>query len=202
MQASPEPTGVDAVRTRRGGRSARIRRAVLAAARAQLADAGYSGLSPSAVAARAGVDRATLYRRWPTRARLAADAVMDLAHDAVRVRSTGHPPSDLHTFAAEIAGLLAAPETVRLVAALAVARTEDPELQELTAAFWRTRFDAVASLFRDASPRRNVSPERIDRAIETLIAPLYFRALLSGQPIDDRLIEDSVATALATLTPR
>ena len=47
-----------------------------------------------------------------------------------------------------------------------------------------------------------MSPERIDRAIETLIAPLYFRALLSGQPIDDRLIEDSVATALATLAPR
>ena len=47
-----------------------------------------------------------------------------------------------------------------------------------------------------------MSPERIDQAIESLIAPLHFRALLSGQPIDDRLIEDSVATALATLTPR
>ena len=202
MQASPEPTGVDAVRTRRGGRSARIRRAVLAAARAQLADAGYSGLSPSAVAAHTGVDRATIYRRWPTRARLAADAVMELAQDAVRVPSTGHPVSDLRTFAAEIAGLLAAPETVRLVAALAVAQAEDPELRELAATFWRTRFDAVAPLFRDASSDRNVSPERIDHAIETLIAPLYFRALLSGQPIDDRLLEDSVATALATLAPR
>ena len=83
-----------------------------------------------------------------------------------------------------------------------MARAEDPELQELAAAFWRTRFDAVAPLLRDASADRNVSPERIDRAIETLIAPLYFRALLSGQPIDDQLIEDSVATALATLAPR
>jgi AcrR family transcriptional regulator len=202
VQASPESAGIDAVRTRRGGRSARIRQAVLAAACAQLADVGYSGLSPSAVAARAGVDRATLYRRWPTRARLAADAVMELARDAVRVPSTGHPLSDLRTFASEIAALLAAPEMVRLLAALAAARTEDPELQELTTAFWRTRFDAVASLFRDAAPDTNATPERIDRAIETLIAPLYFRALLSGQPIDDRLIEDSIATALATLAPR
>jgi AcrR family transcriptional regulator len=202
VEASPEPAGVDAVRTRRGGRSARIRRAVLAAARAQLVETGYSGLSPSAIAARAGVDRATIYRRWPTRARLAADAVMDLARDAVRAPNTGDAGSDLRTFAAGLAELLAAPETVRLVAALAVARAEDPELRELAAAFWRTRFDAVAPLFRDASPDRSVSPERIDRAIETLIAPLHFRALLSGQPIDDQLIEHSVAAALATLAPR
>jgi AcrR family transcriptional regulator len=172
---------------------------VLAAARAQLAEIGYSGLSPSAVAARAGVDRATIYRRWPTRARLAADAVMDRAQDAVRVPMTGDPASDLRTFAAGLAELLAAPDTVRLVAGLAVARAEDPELRELTATFWRTRFDAVAPLFRDASPDRNVSPERIDQAIESLIAPLHFRALLSGQPIDDRLIEHSVAAALARL---
>ncbi|HYB48339.1 MAG TPA: TetR/AcrR family transcriptional regulator C-terminal ligand-binding domain-containing protein [Streptosporangiaceae bacterium] len=72
----------------------------------------------------------------------------------------------------------------------------------MAATFWRTRFDAAAPLFRDASPGKNVSQERIDHAIETLIAPLYFRALLSGQPIDDRLIEDSVATALATQAPQ
>jgi len=202
VEASPEPAGVDAVRTRRGGRSARIRRAVLDAARAQLADSGYSGLSPSAVAECAGVDRATIYRRWPSRARLAADAVMDLAQDAVRIPDTGNPPSDLRAFATRIADLLSAQETVRLIAALAAAWAEDPELRELAAAFWRTRFDAVAPLFRAASPDRNVSPERIDRAIETLIAPLHFRALLSGEPIDDQLIEHSVAAALATLTPR
>jgi hypothetical protein len=124
---------------------------------------------------------------------------MDLAQDAVRVPATGDPTSDLRTFAAEIVDLLAAPGAVRLVAALAVARAEDPELQELAATFWRTRFDAVAPLFRAASPDRSVSPERIDRAIETLIAPLHFRALLSGQPIDHRLIEDSVTAALATV---
>ena len=199
MEASFEPAGVDAVRTRRGGRSARIREAVLAAARAQLAESGYSGLSPGAVAARAGVDRATIYRRWPTRARLAADAVMDLAQDAVRVPNTGDPTSDLRTFAVQIADLITAPNAIRLVAALAAARAEDPELRELTTAFWRMRFDAAAPLFRDASPNANASSERIDRAIETMIAPLHFRALLSGEPIDDQLIDDSVAAALATL---
>jgi AcrR family transcriptional regulator len=200
VEASFEPAGVDAVRTRRGGRSARIREAALAAARAQLAESGYSGLSPGAVAARAGVDRATIYRRWPTRARLAADAVIDLAQDAVRVPNTGDPTMDLRTFAVQVADLITAPDAIRLVAALAAARAEDPELRELTTSFWRMRFDAVAPLFRDASPDRNASPERIDRAIETLIAPLHFRALLSGQPIDDQLIDDSVAAALATLT--
>jgi AcrR family transcriptional regulator len=199
VEASFRPAGVDAVRTRRGGRSARIRQAVLAVARAQLAESGYSGLSPGAVAARAGVDRATIYRRWPTRARLAADAVMDLAQDAVRVPNTGDPTSDLRSFAVRIADLITAPEAIRLVAALAAARAEDPELRELATSFWRARFDGVAPLFRAASPDGNASPERIDRAIETLVAPLHFRALLSGEPIDDALIDDSVTAALATL---
>jgi AcrR family transcriptional regulator len=199
VEPSFEPAGLDAVRTRRGGRSARIREAVLAAARAELAEVGYSGLSAGAVAARAGVDRATIYRRWPTRARLAADAVIDLAQDAVRVPDTGDPTRDLRTFAAQIADLITAPDAIRLVTALAAARAEDPELRELTTAFWRMRFDAAAPLFRDASPDADASPERIDRAIETLIAPLHFRALLSSEPIDDALIDDSVAAALAAL---
>jgi hypothetical protein len=127
---------------------------------------------------------------------------MELAEDAVRVPTTGYPNNDLRTFAAEVADFLRSPETIRLVAALAVARTEDAELQELAATFWRTRFDAVAPLLRDASSDRSVSPERIDRAIETVIAPLYFRALVSGQSIDDRLVEDSIATALTTLASR
>jgi hypothetical protein len=107
--------------------------------------------------------------------------------------------SDLRTFAIQIGDLITAPDAIRLVAALAAARAEDPELRELTTSFWRMRFDAVAPLFRDASPDRNATPERIDRAIETMIAPLHLRALLSGEPIDDQLIDDSVAAALATL---
>ncbi|WP_173476330.1 TetR/AcrR family transcriptional regulator, partial [Streptomyces sp. 150FB] len=49
---------------RPGGRGARIRTRVLDAVRAHLLAYGYDGLTVDAVAARAGVHRTTVYRRW------------------------------------------------------------------------------------------------------------------------------------------
>src|SRR5436309_15957251 len=60
---------------RPGGRSARIRQAVLDAAFAELGEKGYGGLSIEAVAQRSGVAKTTVYRRWPTRDELVADAL-------------------------------------------------------------------------------------------------------------------------------
>jgi DNA-binding transcriptional regulator YbjK len=55
---------VQGVRT--GGRSARVREAILAATFRELIDSGYAAMSVEAVAARAGVNKTTIYRRWPT----------------------------------------------------------------------------------------------------------------------------------------
>ena len=60
----PGPT-----RSRPGGRSARVRAGVLAAARELVAEQGYEPVSIEQIAARAGVHKTTVYRRWPTKAR-------------------------------------------------------------------------------------------------------------------------------------
>lgn len=64
----PEGTRPTPTRRRPGGRSARIRTQMLDAVRAELGEHGYDGLSMDAVAARAGVHRTTVYRRWGTSA--------------------------------------------------------------------------------------------------------------------------------------
>ena len=72
--SSPSPS----VGTRRpGGRSARVRSAVLAATLEVLVETGYDGMTVDAVAARAGVHKTTVYRRWPTKAALVAAAAAD-----------------------------------------------------------------------------------------------------------------------------
>ena len=59
---------------RPGGRAERVRTAVLEAAAELLTEVGYDKMRVEDVAARAGVHKTTVYRRWPTKAALTADA--------------------------------------------------------------------------------------------------------------------------------
>ena len=84
---------VQGVRT--GGRSARVREAILTAAFGELIDNGYAALSMEAVASRAGVNKTTIYRRWPTLDDLLVDALMEWSHDAFPDHNTGSIETDL-----------------------------------------------------------------------------------------------------------
>src|SRR5262245_19167911 len=68
---------------RLGGRSARVREAVLAAAFAELDEHGYRGFNIESVARRSGVHKTTIYRRWPTREALLVYA-LDSRATAIR----------------------------------------------------------------------------------------------------------------------
>lgn len=196
----PLLVSLDTVRVRTGGRSARIRETVMTGALAQLLEGGYASLTPAVVAARSGVDRATVYRRWPTRARLATDAILHFAEEAVEIPNTGTLTSDLQRFAAAVAQMLGNPATLRLLSALAAAQAEDPELKTSAGRFWRVRFDAAAEMLRRAADRGEATlPESASEALEMLVAPLYFRALVSGRLIDSELIDRCVAGTIFCL---
>jgi AcrR family transcriptional regulator len=94
---------------RPGGRSARVRQDVLAAATELLTEAGYDGLSIEAVAGRAGVHKTTVYRRWPTKADLIADALTARSAQHVPVPDTGTFAGDLAELAESIAANIGSP---------------------------------------------------------------------------------------------
>ncbi len=80
-----------------GGRSARVVRQVLEAAVAELAESGYGAFRMDRVSARAGVNKTTIYRRWPSRVLLVTAAVewmSKLVHD-VPLPDTGSLEVDL-----------------------------------------------------------------------------------------------------------
>ncbi|RYZ79197.1 MAG: TetR family transcriptional regulator, partial [Proteobacteria bacterium] len=70
------------------GRNARVRQSVVEAVLRILQEQGYGSLSHRSVAALAGVDSATVYRRWPTRPRLVADMLIDLNINAAKLDLT------------------------------------------------------------------------------------------------------------------
>src|SRR5579862_7114745 len=92
---APTRRGEPGTRRRPGGRTARATQAILAAVIDELAETGYAALSLDRVAARAGVHRATVYRRWASKEALTADAVLASAAQDVPPPDTGTLRGDL-----------------------------------------------------------------------------------------------------------
>ncbi len=183
-------------RRRTGGRSARVREAVLAAALAQVAERGMEGLRIAEVAARAGVAETTVYRRWPTSTALVADAVTELAARENPLPDTGTLRGDLVCVAEQIARLLDGPGIVRLLGTT-LALAVDPEVAGARRRFWEARFAATAPVIERAVGRGELPPGAEPRAIlEAVAAPLYFRVLVGERVPDREAVERCVDDAL------
>ncbi|MEU3838554.1 TetR/AcrR family transcriptional regulator [Streptomyces sp. NPDC028635] len=162
---------------RPGGRSARIRAQVLAAVREQLVERGYDELTVDAVAARAGVHRTTVYRRWRDVGGLLAD-VLDAAGDEEwRPADTGTLEGDLAAVNAEVETALAADPPV--TAALIAASFRSEEAARALRRFWEERY-ARAAVVVERAVRRGECP-RDTCARRVLLAasgPLYHQMVL------------------------
>src|ERR1700753_1071834 len=94
---------------RPGGRPARTTEAGLAATLGELADGSYADASIESIAARAGVHKTTIYRRWGTTAELVTQALASAASTMIQVPDTGAAASDLRALARSVQAILASP---------------------------------------------------------------------------------------------
>jgi len=109
-------------------RSERARLAILQAANDLLHENGLDHFSIEAVAARAGVGKQTIYRWWPTRAVLVADALLD-RDDLVPMcpSDTGDVVADISAWAGSLAAALGSARGAATLRMLTAAATEDVE---------------------------------------------------------------------------
>jgi AcrR family transcriptional regulator len=192
MTATSSP--VKARRT--GGRSARVREAVLRATLDALLAGGADDLSVRDVAQRAGVHETSVYRRWGTRANLILDAVLSEVQAAVPVPDTGSLRGDLLALLSAIAAFITTPlGQVLLQLAL---RDDLPEDRDVRDQFWAERFTVGQTVLQRARDRGELRPGVNGQlTIETLLGGLYVRLLLTREPIDGTLTEQLVDLILA-----
>ena len=180
--------GEEQPRRRTGGRSARVRDAVLTATLDALGDGGFDAVTLNEVARRAGVHATSIQRRWGTREKLVLDAMLAFSRTHLLVPDTGSLHGDLVAFAQSLADYLATPLGRALVRSMSAA-DDDQRLATARAEFWQARFDA-AGVVVDRAVERGELAVGADPALilEMVTAPLHFRALLTRQPIDGELI--------------
>ncbi|MFE5896940.1 TetR-like C-terminal domain-containing protein [Streptomyces sp. NPDC056488] len=186
------------VQRRPGGRTARNRENVLRAAADLLLNEGYEQLTIARVAAAAQVAETTVYRRWRNKAHLAADALSELARVENPIPDTGTLEGDLRALLVQIVAILERPEVRRVLLAVVALPAGDPEAVRAKDAFWAERFAGAAALVRRAVERGEL-PVDADpyELIEDLAAPVYFRLLVTGRPLDGRFVDRSVALVLS-----
>jgi AcrR family transcriptional regulator len=178
---------------RPGGRSARVRAAVLHAAFDELGETGYAGFSMEAVARRSGVHKTTIYRRWPTREALVIDALDSRSDRYSPLPASGSVRGDLRAFGLDVFGKLSSRPGKAMLKSLVAAVDESPEVLAKVLSFWRERLDVGAAVVARGIARGELPPSTdADLLIEGLLAPIYLRVLLSGQPVTGAFLDQLI----------
>lgn len=157
----------------------------------ELAEAGYARMSMEAVTRRAGVGKAALYRRWPSKEAMVVGLVSEAAGEHLpSTTDSGSLHGDVERFIRETMRALRHPLVGRIIPDLLAESARNSTLhQALHQAVLAPRRTAVAMLLRRATERGELPPD-IDTslAIDLFGAPLYFRMLAAGGPTDDAYV--------------
>jgi AcrR family transcriptional regulator len=185
---NPEFQHVASRKSARGRpRSDRAHRAILEATRQLLVEDGFADLRLEHVATRAGVGKATIYRRWASREALALELLMELAAPHIAVEETGDTRAEL--LAAVTNAMRALTETPfgPVIRALLSQIAINPSLGDpFRASVVQARRHEVARVLARGIARGDLRPDvDVDVATELLVGPVYFRLMFGGELTHD-----------------
>jgi AcrR family transcriptional regulator len=182
---------------RTGGRSARVREAILAATFGELIDRGYAAMSVEAVAARAGVNKTTIYRRWPTLDDLLVDALATWSLEALPDPDTGSIETDLLALGKQLAEVLNGGVGRQVVALVLTAGLRSAQLGQATRRYFDQQAERATPVVTAAIERGELPANTdADVLLTTFRAPLFYRMVTTGDPIDDDLITHAARLTL------
>ena len=193
--ASPTEPGLDP-------RVARSRATVLRAAAALLIEQGAAGVSIEGIAERSGVAKTTIYRHWKSRSQLVFDAFESML-PALPAQDYGP------TLRGQLCGILnqlsrglTQSEWAPAVPPLIDAGDRDPELRQLVQAFLVVRMERCREALRGAMARGELRRDLdVDVAIGVLAGPVFYRRLVSREPLSEAFVAEVVDQFLRSGAP-
>ncbi|MFF0738769.1 TetR/AcrR family transcriptional regulator [Streptomyces sp. NPDC004111] len=165
---------------------------------------GYARLSIEAIAARAGVGKHTVYRRWPSKGALMLDSLLSLSESALDYPDTGDVIADLRRQIYEAVDLLAGAPFSPLFRALVGEAQHDPGVATaLNERFIAPQAAKTAARLKTARAQGQLSPDfDLDLAMAILSGPLYFRLLITQEPLTRDYVDRLLDTLFAGMGPR
>lgn len=175
-------------RRRPGGRTAETTRKVHAAIIELLIEGGTQACTIKAVAERAGIERSTLYRRFPHKWDAIVDALMKRAADEIMPDLGNSFAEDLTSVLRKLVAVLETPLGPAVLAVAAELRSNDAS--GLPASYFEQRMEQLAPMFGAAIARGELAPDVDRQTLFSLAAgPIYFGMFIVGRTIDDDFVQ-------------
>ncbi|GAA4229209.1 TetR/AcrR family transcriptional regulator [Streptosporangium album] len=165
---------------------------------------GYAKLSIEAVAARAGVGKHTIYRRWPSKGALFLDSLLSLNRPGLDYPDTGDVVADLREQIHMAIDLLDRPPLGPLYRALIGEALLNPQVAAaLNDHFITPQAEMTVARLKAARDQGQLSPDfDLDLAMGILSGPLYFRALIIQEPLTHEYVDRVIEALFAGMGPR
>ena len=178
-------------------RSPEADQAILRAAVELYAADGFDATTVEAVAARAGVGKATVYRRYPNRVALIVAAATEVCTGLATPCDTGSVREDLRAIARAMVRTLGDEPTRAMLAEISAAAARHPELRMAQQSFVASRRAVAADAIRRGIARHELRADtNVDVMTDLVAAPLYHRAVNLGLPVDQAYADALVTAAV------
>ena len=177
-------------------RDARVDAAVMDAARSLLAEKGFAGTTVEAIASRAGVGKATIYRRWPTReALLVAVTAVDLP--PIEAPDTGDLRADLVHVFTQLSQQISSSGPASYMGDLISESTRNPamraDFQRLVTARRALCAEVIDRAKQRGEVRTDVDP---DLVLDLIGGVIVYRKLFREERTEGEVIEAAVQAVL------
>jgi AcrR family transcriptional regulator len=178
------------------GRSARVVDEVLRVTIEELGRVGYAALRFDDIARQSGVNKTTIYRRWPTKSEL-VDAAFRSVKRVQELPDTGSLREDLITSALEMITMCGSPERMGIIRMLH-AEQQNPEVMAIRGKL-RDESRARRHLMIDRAIARGELPASVNGALvlEAIFSPLSARLITAPEPTDEVWVRSLVDLVLA-----
>jgi AcrR family transcriptional regulator len=182
----------------------RTEQTILKATRALLAEGGVRRLTVEGVAARSGVAKTTIYRRWRSKEELALAVLIDMVDQVAAVPDLGNTHAEFVAFVNGAVKILGKTLMGRVMQGLVSDLAADPGLaQAFRERVVGRRVAEVRRVVERGIARGDLRPDTDHEMVnELLFGPVYYRLLLSGAPLDAKLAERVVTAVLPIFAVR
>jgi len=177
-------------------RSEEAHQAILDATLQLLQEVGFSALTVEGVASRAGVGKATIYRRWPSKLPLVVEAFGQLP--SLEDVDTGNLEDDLAGMLTAYLELFHTTPLAAVLPSLAGERAHNPELGQLFDPVMRGRRQPLKRAFERAIERGELPADlEVDLAADLVVGPIAVRLFFTGSRIQPEMVGPMVRLALS-----